>query len=336
MIDTSQRHIRFFDVGETNAGSISQNWLHVINNGIGEAIRLPVLVARGRHDGPVLGLTAAVHGNEINGIPIIQRLIRELDLEELRGAVVGVLAVNVPGLLLNQRVFNDGTDLNHVAPGKPDGNVSQVYVHRVLERIVRKFDFLIDLHTASFGRVNSFYVRADMAHEHTSRLARLQMPDIIVHNPPNDYTLRGAAAQLGIPAITAELRDPNIFQQDVIETAVTGLRNVLYDLGMLEGSVLCPIVDTVLCSGSYWLYTDEGGILEVRPEVTQMVKQFETIAEVFTVFGRPVREYRAPEDAIVIGRSVYPINQTGSRIVHLGKNPRQIPCIATDPTMPKL
>lgn len=326
------RHVRMLNIAETAPGTISHSWLHIINNGLGEAVRIPIMVARGRRDGPVLGLTAALHGNELNGIPLIQALFAELTdrLDELRGTVVGALALNVPGLLREQRTFNDGVDLNHIAPGRATGNTSQIYIHRVIDRIVRHFDFLIDLHTASFGRVNAYYIRADMDQPISARMARLQGPDIIVHNPPNDCTLRGVAAQMGIPAITAELRDPHRFQFDVVESGLSGLRNVLHDLDMLEGAVSCPVQDTVLCSGSSWMFTDEGGLLTVKPRVNDWITAGQEIAEVRTIFGALAKRYRAPEDGIVIGRSINPINQTGSRIVHLGRAPRRIPCLVAE------
>jgi predicted deacylase len=299
-------------------------------------VRIPIVIARGAHDGPVLGLTAALHGDELNGIPVIQRVVRELDRATLRGTVVGVLAANVPGVLLEQRVFNDGVDLNHIAPGKAGGTQSQVYMKRLVDRVVDQFDVLLDLHTASRGRVNSFYVRADMDHPVASRLARLQGPEIIVHNPPNDLTLRGHAASRGIPAITAELRDPGRFQAEVIEVAVQGIGNVMVDLEMVQGEVLCPIRDSILCSGSGWLYTDEGGLLEVLPEVTERVHAGQEIARVRDIWGEVAKTYVAPTDGMVIGRSVDPINQTGSRILHLGRDPRPIPCITEEAESAKL
>lgn len=325
--EISAEQVYDLDIDSLPKGKISERWLHIINNGIGEPVRVPILVARGAFDGPVLGLTAAIHGNELNGIPVIQRLFRELDVRQLHGTVVGVLVANVPGLLLGQRKFNDGTDLNRIAPGKPNGNVSELYIHRIVERILRQFNYLIDLHTASSGRINSWYIRANMSKEITSRMARLQNPDIILHNPPGDGTFRGAASALDIRSITLELRDPHIFQFDVIEDALIGIRNVLYDFGMLEGQVVCRIEHTTLCDHSYWIYTDEGGILEVYPKICEYVKAGQVIAKVRTIFGKVTREYRAPEDGIVIGKSVNPVNQTGSRILHLGINPQQIPCI---------
>ncbi|MCA9653939.1 MAG: succinylglutamate desuccinylase/aspartoacylase family protein [Myxococcales bacterium] len=313
-------------------------WLHIVNNKLGEPIRVPLVVIRGRHEGPVLGLTAAIHGNELNGIPIIQHLVGQLDPEHLHGTVVGALVLNVPGLLLEQREFNDGQDLNRSAPGDPRGTVSQVYVHRIIERIVSRFHYHVDLHTASFGRVNSHYVRADMDHEITARMARLQSSQIIVHNVAADRTLRGAAAARGIHSVTVELRDPHVFQHAVIEDGTIGILNLMADLGMLEGDVLCPVSETVLCRRSEWLYTDEGGILYVHAKVMQELAEGDLLAEVRTIFGDVVKDYRAPHPGIVVGKSVNPLNQTGSRIVHLGVEPTRVRCVTDDdgPTLAQL
>ena len=319
--------IRTLDIAETPAATTRCYWLHLINNSLGEPVRLPVMVARGKHDGPVLGLTAAVHGNELNGIPVIQKLFEELDPSTLRGTVVGVLAVNIPGLLRRQRPFNDGADLNRLAPGKARGNVSQVYIHRVIDRVVRHFDYHLDLHTASFGRINSYYVRADMNNPMTARLAKLQNAQIIVNNEPGDGTLRGAAEDLGIHSITIELRDPHVFQRGVVEDSLIGIRNVIHHLDMQEGPLLCPMEQTIVCNRSYWMFTDEGGILTVFPDLVEQVEAGQRVAEVKTIFGKVTKEYHAPEAGVVIGRAVDPLNQTGSRILHLGINPVEIPCL---------
>lgn len=330
MIEYSHHHIHELRLSDFPKGEISKTWLHIINNGIGDAVRIPLFIAKGVEDGPVLGITAALHGNELNGIPVIQRFFRELDPASLRGTIIGVLVSNVPGLLLEQRKFNDGVDLNRIAPGAPNGNQSQVYINRLIQRIVRHFEYHLDLHTASFGRINSFYIRADMSDPYSSRMARLQNPDIILHNPPNDHTLRGNAAALGIKAITVELKDPHIFQRDVIAEGIIGIKNVLYDLKMLEGTAVCPIDETILCNKSYWIYTDEGGILTVKPKIAEEVKKGDLIAQTTTIFGDVVKKYYAPEDGIIIGKSVNPINQTGSRIIHLGIDYKRIPCVLED------
>lgn len=314
------------DPGQVAAGTVQKYWLPMITDGIGAPVRLPVLIARGEKDGPVLGLTAAIHGNELNGIPVIQRLFANLDVRQLSGTVIGVPVMNIPGLILEQRKFNDGVDLNRIAPGDPEGSLSQVYIYRLIKRVLQHFDYLIDLHTASAGRINSWYIRADMSQPKTARMAMLQNPDIILHNLPNDGTFRGAAANLGIPAVTLELRDPHVFQHDVISDALLGVRNVLYDLGMLEGQVKHTVETTRVCLTSNWWYTDEGGILTVIPEVGQVVEPGDTLAEVRSVFGTLTKTYHSDKKGVIIGKSVHPINPTGSRIVHLGHDPKIVPC----------
>ena len=310
--------IRELKVEEVPKGGVQRYWLHLVTDGMGTPIFVPLIVARGHKEGPVLGLTAAVHGNELNGIPVIQRLFKELDLSSLRGTIVGVPVVNVPSLLRNKRRFIDGTDLNHIMPGRPDGNVSQVYAYRIVNRVVREFDYLVDLHTASFGRVNSYYIRADMDKPIVRQMALLQNAQIIVHNPPSDGTLRGAAEALGIHAITLEVGNPNTFQRGLIRSGLTGIHNLLSYLEMTPGEIEEPDTPPVICHHSYWLYTDTGGIMTVQPKVTEFVEARQPIAQLRNVFGNLIKEYSVPEAGIVIGKSVNPVNQTGGRILHLG------------------
>ena len=323
MYDAGGRHIHDLHLDELRPGTIERLWLHVVNDKLGAPIRIPMLAARGSSPGPTLGLTAAIHGNELNGVRAIQRIFDRVDPTRLRGNLIGALVLNVPGYLLEQREFNDGQDLNRLAPGKVDGTTSQVYVHRVIERIVRKFDVHIDLHTASAGRINSHYVRADMSDPRTSRLARLQNPSIIVDNRAKNSTLRGSASALGIASITVELRDPQVVQRGVVSDALAGLHNAMIDLGMVGDELSGGRTRTWVCDASFWTHTDEGGILQVLPQLCERVEKGALVAHVRNVFGDITRSYVAPEDAIIVGRSVNPANQTGSRIAHFGINPRE-------------
>ncbi|MFT6335180.1 MAG: putative deacylase [Saprospiraceae bacterium] len=312
------RQIEKIDITKTPKGEIRYYWLKLISDGFGSPINVPVIVARGVGDGPVLGVTAAVHGNELNGISVIQRLFNEVDPTELRGTIVGIPVVNIPAFIRKKRRFNDGVDLNHIMPGKEDGDISQVYAFRFIDRIVKHIDYLLDLHTASTGRINSYYIRADMDQPIVRKLALLQNADIIVHNPPSDGTLRGAADDLNIPAITLEVGNPSTFQKRLIRSGVDGVHNVLCHLNMVDDEIVEIKKETVICKSSKWIYTDTGGLLTVNAELRQILKKGEKIADLRNVFGIKIKEYCAPEDGIVIGKSISPVNQTGGRILHLG------------------
>jgi len=311
--------IETLDLDAIPKEEINHYWLHLVNDGLGVPVYIPVMVARGKEDGPVVGLTAAVHGNELNGIPVIQRLFRDIDLHQLKGTIIGVPVVNVPSFFRKKRRFIDGVDLNHIMPGKENGNVSQVYAYRILHRVVRHFDYLLDLHTASFGRINSYYIRADLNSKPTRKMAQLQNGQIIVNNPPSDGTLRGAAAELGIHAITLEVGNPNLFQKGMIRSSLTGIHNLLVYLDMTEGVIEEAEDPAVICTDSYWLYTSSGGLLTVLPGITDLIRKGQLVGVLRNVFGEVVEEYYAPEDGIVIGKSVSPVNQTGGRILHLGR-----------------
>jgi uncharacterized protein len=202
-------------------------------------------------------------------------------------------------------------------PGKENGNRSDIYANRIFKRIISQFDYLIDLHTASFGRINSFYVRADLSNQTISKMAELLGPEVILHNPGSIGTIRRAATDIGIPSITVELRDPYKFQKKIIKDGAIGIHNILRYLQFEPGEVMVNPGST-LCKNSYWIYTTVGGLLTVVPSLLTKVKKGDVIARVRDIFGDVIKEYVAPEDGIVIGKSVSPINQTGSRIIHLG------------------
>ncbi|MEZ4684961.1 MAG: succinylglutamate desuccinylase/aspartoacylase family protein [Bacteroidia bacterium] len=266
----------------------------------------------------MLGLTAALHGNELNGISVIQRLFSEIEYVPVRGTVVGVPVVNAPAFFQKQRRFIDNVDLNHVMPGVEEGNVSQAYSYRFFDQIVSKFDYLIDLHTASAGRINLYYIRANMNKPVTRELALLQNAQIIVHNPPADGTLRGAASAAGIPSITLEVGNPNTFQKGMIRSGLTGLINAMIHLDMVDDEIEKPDEPPIICKSSFWIYTDYGGLLSVKPGLTDMIRKDQLIASQTDIFGDKITDYFAPQDGILIGKSVSPVNQTGGRILHLG------------------
>jgi predicted deacylase len=265
-----------------------------------------------------LGVTAAIHGDELNGVFVIRQLFEQLEPAGLRGALVGVPVANVPSYLANRRHFLDDVDLNRAMPGQTPGQESDEYAHRLLERLFSHFDFLIDLHTASVGRVNSLYVRADMSLPDTAALAKVQNAQIIVNNVPKQGTLRAAAAELGSSAITVEVGDPNLIQAEHIKAALVGLRNVMAHLNMIDSKIMPAAVPSIECVRSYWLYTSHGGLLEVYPKLTQFIEQGQTIGRITNVFGDLIREINAPEEGYVVGKSTQPVSRTGGRILHLG------------------
>jgi hypothetical protein len=281
---------------------------------------VPVIVRRAASPGPVVGITAAIHGNEINGIRVLHRLFDACPTERLlRGTLVGVPVINLPGFLTNSREFHDGADLNRAMPGKVDGTGAQQYAYHFLHKIARTFEYHVDLHTASFGRVNTLYARVDLKDPMTARLARLMRPEIIVHSPGGDGTLRGAVEAMGIPSVTLEVGDPQALQYLLIRQSRLGIQEILEYLEMIPDLEDPKQRVPVECSSSYWMYTDAGGILDVYPELGHKFRTGDVLARLTNVWGDEIRTYVAPENGIVVGKSTNPVSRPGARILHLGK-----------------
>ncbi|KAI9300819.1 hypothetical protein BJ944DRAFT_170186 [Cunninghamella echinulata] len=285
--------------------TVSTAWIKMIEQGLSEWIRLPVIICRGTEDG----------------------VVSEIDVHKLKGTVVAIPCVNVVGYLKFQREFADGRDLNRQFPGKEDGYASQVYCYQLMHKIISQFNYLIDLHTASFGRVNSYYVRADMNDSVSATLANLQQPQIVLHNSGQDGTLRSAASARGIKAITVEIGNPQLFQSQYVQWSYYGIMRILNNLDMYVATETENKDDediskgpscTILCSKGFWIYTRTGGILEVYPSVNSIIRKGDTIARVKNIFGNLVDTYFAPCSGIVIGRSSNPVAMAGDRIIHLG------------------
>lgn len=298
--------------------SINYFWLNLTTDGLGQPVQLPIMLARGKNPGKTIGLTAAVHGNELNGISVIQRVFNGLDTSQLSGTIIGIPVVNIPAFESGIRFFTDGADINRIMPGRLGGNVSEVYAYLFVEKALKKFDYLLDLHTASFGRVNSFYIRSNLSKKLTKKITQLQHAEIVVHTPPSDGTLRGVAEDLDIPAITIEVGNPNRFQQKIIKSGLEGIHNVLSYLKFYPYKIINNKDKTIVCKSSYWIYTDAGGLLTVHVELVEKVEKGDHIATLKDVFGNVIKKYYAPEKGIVIGKSVNPVNHTGGRIIHLG------------------
>ncbi|PIK14848.1 succinylglutamate desuccinylase/aspartoacylase family protein [Halobacteriovorax sp. JY17] len=305
-------------IASLKRGQVHRLQIHVADNSLGVPWKVPIVIIRGMEKGATLGVTAALHGDELNGISTIFKLIENVNPKKLKGTLVLVPICNTPGYLLNQRQFSDNVDLNRIMPGQPEGSPSKIYAHHFINKIVSKFDYLLDLHTASHGRVNSLYIRADIEDEECQRLAYLQNPQIIVKKYDEEGTLRSWANKNGIPAITIEIGNPNAFQHTLIDETLEGILNTMKFLKMVEGEVQDLVTNAVVCDESYWINSTKGGVVDVLPGLTDTVKKGQLIAIVYDVFGQIKEEIVADRAGIVIGKNTRPNCDAGTRLVHLG------------------
>lgn len=281
-------------------------------------VTIPVTVVRGRRDGPCLFVTAGVHGDELNGVEIVRRLLYEGRYEGLSGTLLLVPIVNRFGFLSHSRYLPDRRDLNRCFPGDPAGHAGQRIAHRIFEEIVRPCDFGIDLHTASAERTNLPHVRGDLAIEGIRRMARAFGREVVVDHPGEKGTLRWAAGRSGVKVLNFEAGAPHRIQRRVIRRGFEGVRNVMADLGMIRRKPRRPPFQVVVRSAE-WLRAERGGLLQIRKRPGELVYVGETIAQTSNPFGPETEPLRSPVTGLVIGVTTSPLVVPGDAVCHVAR-----------------
>jgi predicted deacylase len=226
----------------------------------GVPVSTPILVVNGKFAGPTLCLTAAVHGDELNGIEMVRRVIHNLKSEKLSGAVLGVPIVNLQGFRRGSRYLPDRRDLNRFFPGNPDGSAASRIAHSFFTEIVTHCDALIDLHTGSFERTNLPQLRADLRDPEVVTLTQGFGATVILHSKPAEGTLRFAATAADIPAVTLEAGGPSELELQEVKHGVKGIETLLNTLGMVKKIRLWGEAEPVYYR-STWVRANRGGIL---------------------------------------------------------------------------
>ncbi len=200
----------------------------------GVPVSTPVLVVNGALPGPTLCLTAAVHGDELNGIEMVRRVMHNLEPSRVSGAVIGIPIVNVQGFRRGSRYLPDRRDLNRYFPGNPNGSAAARIAYSFFTNVIAQCDALIDLHTGSFERANLPQIRADLRNPDVMTLTQGFGSMVILHSTPAVGTLRYAATRAGIPAVTLEAGGPSQLELNEVKLGVKGIETLVNTLGMVR------------------------------------------------------------------------------------------------------
>jgi len=281
---------------------------------------MPVFVARGVAPGPTLGITSAIHGDEINSVEIARRVFDQVSVEDLRGTLVVLPIINRHGFITRQRYTADRQDLNRYFPGNPQGNITSVLAHSIFTRVIKRCDALIDLHTASFYRRNLPQIRVDLNNKQALEMARHFGAGIILGKPGLRHTLRWEATQAGIPTILYEGGEPNRFQLDEIKLGLEGVLNVMAYLEML-GRPPRAVGQQQIFKQSTWVRVPpgKGGNFFPERELGDQVKKNGLLGTVTDPLTSSRAEIRAPFDAKIIGMSIPQVTLSGFILFDLVK-----------------
>lgn len=277
---------------------------------------LPVKVVNGRSAGPHIWLSAAIHGDELNGIQVIRQVLKDLDARSLRGALIAVPIVNPLGFISQSRYLPDRRDLNRSFPGSARGSTASRLAHLFMEQVVEHCSVGIDLHTATNHRINHPQLRADLDDPETLDLVRQFGAPFSIHARLRDGSLRQAATERGKKVLLYEAGQAHRFDPETIELGVTGVMRTLRALGMIDAR-LPRVEPTRLVRRTRWVRARRGGIAEVHVALGEHVEEGQTLASISDAFGMRPTLVRASETGWVIARSLRPLVNSGDSLVHI-------------------
>lgn len=283
----------------------------------GTSLSMPVHVVNGRGKGPVMMVCAAIHGDELNGIEIIKRLLRRKALKSMKGTLIAVPIVNIHGFLDLSRYLPDRRDLNRSFPGSPRGSIAARTAHTFVTEILSKADIGIDLHTGAVNRSNLPQIRAALDNSETRDLAKAFGTAVIVDSSIRDGSLRDCAQDRGLPMLVYEAGEALRFDEFSIKAGVNGIIKVMRYIGMLPPSRSVRYFEPVIADYNSWVRAPSSGIITRKVELGARVKEGQRLAVVADPLGESEDFVFAPFAGIVIGRSNLPVAHEGDALFNI-------------------
>lgn len=283
-------------------------------------LEMPIQVIRGKKSGPTLFLSAAIHGDEINGVEIIRRVLNQRYLDRLRGTLIAVPVVNIYGFINQSRYLPDRRDLNRSFPGSESGSLAARIAYLFLRDIVDHCTHGIDLHTAAIHRENFPHIRAVLDDEETKRMARAFSSPVILNSDIIDGSLRKAVEAKGVSIIVYEAGEALRFNEFAIRAGLRGVTSVMREIGMLPAAKKTrKPAYTEVASESTWIRAPQSGIVRLIKPLGSWVKKDEVLGVVADPFGEQEKQALAPYNGIVIGKTNLPLVNEGEALFHIAR-----------------
>jgi len=282
-------------------------------------ITMPVRVVHGAKDGPTLFVSAAIHGNEIVGVEMIRRVLKNISARRLAGTLICVPVVNAYGFTAHSRYLPDGRDLNRLFPGTPKGSLAAQLAHVFTQEIIKRSDYGIDLHSAGLNRENLPQIRYSPGNSAASVLADVFGAPAIITSPLRPGSLRQTADEHGCTMLLMESGEALRFDELAIRVGVRGILRVMAHLEMGVRKQPERAAHSVRSEGSRWVRAEEGGIFRATRKTGDMVAQDEQIGYLSDPFGDHDTPVIAPLAGLIIGRSVMPVVNQGDALMHIAR-----------------
>ncbi|MBS0242710.1 MAG: succinylglutamate desuccinylase/aspartoacylase family protein [Proteobacteria bacterium] len=298
--------------------------LHVSKLSNHTPVTLPVHVIHGPRPGPAMFLSAAIHGDELNGVEIIRRVLRTVQPGNLSGTLLAIPVVNAYGFIGRSRYLPDRRDLNRAFPGSATGSLAARLAHLFVKEVVQRCSIGIDLHTAAVHRVNLPQIRADFVRRPRCReLAEAFGAPVVLESPERSGSLRRAAREAGVDVLVYEGGEGLRFDEFAIKAGVDGIANVMLAAGLLElpeGVELPKVVDErkpVFANATKWVRAPDGGVFRSLKRIGNAVSEGEPIGVVANPYEGSEVQIRSPRRGIIIGATTLPVVNMGDALFHI-------------------
>ncbi len=316
-IDSSTREKLIILGSEVPAGTSTRlAWSPQISIS-GLSIPTPVLVINGKKPGPSICLTSAIHGDELNGIEVVRRVMYDINPEKFNGTLIGVPIVNLQGFQRGSRYLSDRRDLNRYFPGAPDGSLASRIAYSLFTEVISHCEYLIDIHTGSLRRTNLPQIRADMSNEKVAKFVESFDKIAVVHHRGNPGMLRTAANEANIVAITMELGESLRIQENQIVAGTYAVNSILDRFEMYPRMFIWGDSKPAYYE-SVWLRVESGGILFSEADIGDNVTQGDLLGVVTDPITNKKTELTSPVAGNIIGMAVNQVVVPGFAAYHIG------------------
>jgi hypothetical protein len=282
------------------------------------SVNMPVHVVHGRRPGPVLLVSAAVHGDEINGVEIIRRLLTHKSIDRIKGTLIAIPVVNVYGFVSKSRYLPDRRDLNRSFPGSENGSMASRLANVLMTQILPHTTHIIDLHTGAVNRENLPQIRAKLRdNPELETLARAFGVPVILNAEFLENSFRAAAFDRGIGVLLYEAGEALRFDEVSIRAGVRGVLQVMIELDMRPRNKRPRKVDSMVANTSRWVRAGQSGILRSLVATGTKVQEGDLLAYINNPLGENTEELISPISGIIIGKTNLPLVFAGEALFNI-------------------
>jgi predicted deacylase len=282
------------------------------------SVNMPVHVVHGRRAGPVLLVSAAVHGDEINGVEIIRRLLAHKSIDSIKGTLIAIPVVNVYGFVSKSRYLPDRRDLNRSFPGSENGSMASRLAHVLMTQILPHCSHIIDLHTGAVSRENLPQIRAKLRGDaELKSLAKAFGVPVIINAELLEGSFRAAAKEQGIGVLLYEAGEALRFDEFAIRAGVQGVLQVMAELGMRRKSSKKRVRESMIANRTRWVRAAHSGILRALVGTGSKVQEGDLLAYINNPLGENTEELISPVSGIIIGKTNLPLVHAGEAIFNI-------------------